>query len=271
MDRELGRGVPSDRVVTLNVEDGIGLLVLNRPDDGNPIDIAFIDAFEEATCACGDDKSVRAVLISARGRRFSVGGDIRGFTENRDELAGKIRKWNASLNGSVARLHRGNAPTVAAVHDVVAGGALSIISGCDIIVASETARFVAAYANIGYCPDLGGTINLVRRMGLARARRFHLLHETLDARQALDSGLVDVVVPKDQVLERAEEIARKWAAGPTLAYGEIRRLMQDAHAATLETQLEAETRSLVSLVQTEDAWEALTAFLGKRTPQYSGR
>jgi len=257
--------------ITLQVEDGIARVVLNRPDSGNPIDDDFIGAFEEITCACSDDESIRAVLISARGKRFSVGGDIRDFTEDRDLLAAKIRKWNASLNGSVARLHRGDAPTVVAVHDVVAGGALSIISGCDIVVASPTARFVAAYASIGYCPDLGGTINLARRIGLARAKRFHLLHEILDAEEAAKAGLVDLVVREERVLEEAEAIARKWAAGPTKAYAEIRRLMQDAHASTLESQLESETRSLARLVQTKDAWEALTAFLEKRPPRYIGR
>lgn len=257
--------------ITLNVEAGVAHIVLNRPEEGNPIGGDFVEAFENVTCACSDNRDIRAILISAKGRRFSVGGDIRAFTEDRDQLAAKIRKWNAVLNGSVARLQRCNAPTVVAVQGVVAGGALSIIAGCDIIVASQDARFVAAYASIGYCPDLGGTISLVRRMGLARARRFHLLHEKLDATEALAAGLVDLVVPSGEVLPQATAIAKGWATGPTSAYGEIRRLMQQAHSASLESQLEAETRSLARLVATEDAWEALAAFLEKRPPRYVGR
>lgn len=260
-----------DRPITLDVEAGIARIVLNRPDDGNPIGAEFIEAFEDVTCACSDNRDIRAILISARGRRFSVGGDIRAFTQDRDRLAAKIRRWNATLNGSVARLQRCDAPTVVAVQGVVAGGALSIIAGCDIIVAADDARFAAAYASIGFCPDLGGTISLVRRMGLARARRFHLLHEKIDAREALATGLVDLVLPTGDVLPRATTIAERWAAGPTSAYGEIRRLMQQAHSASLEEQLEAETRSLARLVATEDAWEALEAFLQKRPPRYVGR
>lgn len=260
-----------ENAVVLRLEDGIGHIVLNRPETGNPIDDDFIDAFEEVTCACSKDKSIRAILISAKGKRFSVGGDIGGFTAQRDQLATKIRKWNASLNGSVARLHRGDAPTVVAIHDVVAGGALSIITGCDVIVASSNARFVAAYATIGYCPDLGGTINLARRVGVARAKRFHLLHEKLGAEEAHKIGLVDLLVSEDQVFKEAEAIARKWVQGPTRAYGEIRRLMQEVGNASLESQLEAETRSLAFLVDTDDAWEALNAFLDKRTPNYEGK
>lgn len=261
----------SDDAILLEVKDDIGHIIFNRPEQSNHIDDAFIDALERVTCTCADDRSIRAILISARGERFSVGGDIGGFTESREDLPRKLREWNASLNGSVARLHRGRAPTVAAVHGVVAGGALSIISGCDIIVAATSARFVSAYATIGYCPDLGGTVNLARRIGLARAKRFHLLHERLDAASAEKIGLVDLLVPRESVFQEAEAIARKWAAGPTGAYGEIRKLMHQAYSASLEDQLEAETRGIVEMSRSEDAWEALTAFLAKRNPEYKGQ
>lgn len=261
----------TDPVIRLSIDNGIARIVFNRPAAGNPISDAFVNAWEQVTLECADREDVRAVLISSTGPRFSVGGSIVEFAADLDKLSWEIRKWNASLNGSLARLQRMNAPTVVAVHGTIAGGALSIVAGCDIVVAADAAEFVAAYASIGYCPDLGGTISLVRRLGLARARRFHLLHERIDAAAAERIGLVDFVVPTAEVPAKAEEIAQRWAAGPTLAYGEIRRLMQSASHTPLESQLELETQSLARLVRTQDAREALLAFLEKRRPAYHGR
>lgn len=257
--------------ISLNVKDGVAHIELQRPDEGNWIDDDFVRDLDAITLRCADDAAVRAILLTSTGEKFSVGGNIRGFTADRASLPGRIRKWNASLNASIARLQRVNAPCVAAVHGPVAGGALSIISGFDVIVASPNARFVSAYATIGYCPDLGGTISLARRVGVARARRFHLLHETLSAEAALEIGLVDVLTKVQDLAPRAWEIARRWAEGPTQSYGEIRRLMQDVSLASLESQLETETRGIARLAASDDAWEALTAFLAKRKPRFAGK
>lgn len=257
--------------ILLTIEAGIARIVLNRPAAGNPIGEEFVEAFDHVTLECADRQDVRAVLIHAEGPKFSVGGNIREFVADRGRLSASIRRWNLKLNGSLARLHRMNAPSVVAIHGVAAGGAVSIVSGCDILVAAEEARFVSAYASIGYCPDIGGTINLARRIGLARARRFHLLHEQLDAREAERIDLVDRVVPQAEVLACANEIAERWAQGPTRAYGAIRSLMHGVHGTPMETQLELETQHLADLARTDDSWDALSAFVEKRAPVYHGR
>lgn len=258
-------------VIRLEIDAGIARVTFNRPQEGNPISDAFVTALEQVTLDLTDHQGIRAVLIDSIGPRFSVGGNIQEFAADLDILSRQIRRWNGSLNASVARLARMDAPSVVAVQGAVAGGALSIISGCDIIVAAESARFTAAYATIGYCPDLGGTISLARRLGVARARRFHLLHEKLDAQAAADIGLVDFVESADQVAPKALEIAQRWASGPTLAYAEIRKLMQGASHTPLETQLELETQGITALARSEDTHNALRAFLAKQTPVYRGR
>ncbi len=258
-------------VIGLTIEAGIARIVFNRPLEGNPISDGFIQALDDVTLECADRKDVRAVIISALGKRFSVGGNILEFASEPDKLSSKIRRWNASLQGSVARLQRMDAPSVVAVNGAVAGGALSIISGCDIIVAVTSANFVAAYATIGYCPDLGGTLSMAKRIGVSRTRRFHLLHETLLTAEAHQLGLVDFVVENStELVQKTEEIAKQWASGPTLAYAAVRRLMQTASTSSLETQMENETQSLVDLVRTDDAREALRAFLDKAPPHYKG-
>jgi 2-(1,2-epoxy-1,2-dihydrophenyl)acetyl-CoA isomerase len=259
-----------DSPIRFTVDAGVARIVLDRPIEGNPITEAFVSAFDQVTLECADRRDVRAVLISANGPRFSVGGNIREFIEDRQRLSSYIRRVNLTLNGALARLHRMDAPSVVAIHGVIAGGALSIVTGCDVLIAAEEARFVAAYASIGYCPDLGGTINLARRIGLARARRFHLLHEQLDAGTAERIGLVDQVVPRAEVVATAETIAQRWAHGPTRAYAAIRQLMHGVHCTPMETQLEMETQHLAALTRTADAWEALNAFAEKRKPTYTG-
>lgn len=261
----------SNQAITLEVREGIAHLVLNRPDEGNPMDDVFTDALEQNTIEIAGRDDVRAVLITSTGVRFSVGGSIANFSSDRAALAPKIRKWNASLHGSISRLARMNAPSVVAVHGTVAGGALSFISGCDIIVSVEKAQFASAYATIGYCPDLGGTTHIARRMGVSRARRFHLLRERLSAQTALDTGLIDFIVPEAELNDNVWTIARNWAQGPTQSFGEIKRLMQSVNHLPLETQMEMETQGITRLCTTDDAWNALNAFMAKRPPVYKGR
>jgi 2-(1,2-epoxy-1,2-dihydrophenyl)acetyl-CoA isomerase len=257
--------------VRLSIEEGIARIVFDRPEQGNKIGDDFITAFDAATLKCSERDDIRAVVISSTGDRFSVGGDISAMVEQRDELPTRIRRWNASLQGSLARLQRMPAPSVVAVQGVAAGGSVSLVASCDVIVAADSARFVAAYASIGYCMDMGGSTALTRRLGLARTRRFYLLHEQLDAKAAEQAGLVDLVVSASELTATVEKIARRWAAGPTAAYGEIRRLLQSASETPYETQMELETQSLARLARTDDAWDGLNAFLQKRSPRFTGR
>src|SRR5690554_1416220 len=108
---------------------------------------------------------------------------------------------------------------------------------------------------------MGGSSMLTRRMGISRTQRFYLMHEDLDAELAVDAGLVDYLVDSDSLLGRAQEIAKRWANGPTLAYGEIRRLMRSAGHVPYETQMELETQSLAALTKSKDAGEAIKAFM----------
>lgn len=259
--------------ITLSVTDGIARMVLNRPDHGNSIGVEFIEALDDVTLECSERDDIRALLITATGPRFCVGGDIDDmvatFTDG--HLPSYIRKCNALLQGALARLHHMRAPSIVAVQGNAAGGGVSFLSCADIIVAADSARFVAAYAGIGYSCDMGGSTMLTRRMGMARARRFYLLHEQLDASAAQQAGLVDMVVTKDELSATAEAIAQRWANGPTSAYNEIRRLMLSAQDTPYETQMELETQSLAKLARTADAREALTAFLEKRPAKFTGR
>lgn len=257
--------------LSLSVDAGLARLTLTNPDKGNPIDAVLCAEVCEAAILLSEDPTVRCVLLTAEGKSFSFGGDISSFTGDLDSLPKNIKRWTASLHSGIARLQRMDAPIVAAVQGVCAGGMAGMVAGADIVVASEDARFVAAFAGIGFSNDSGSSIMYARRMGIARARKFLLLNETLSADQALAIGLVDEVVGPDALAARAEAIATQLAAGPTKAFGEMRRLFTSVEDQPLEAQLELEAQALARSAGTRDAREGLTAFAEKRRPVFTGQ
>lgn len=255
----------------LDYEGGLARLTFTDASRGNPIDGRFCSEIAEVAVQLSRREGLRAVLVTAEGRAFSFGGDIASFVGNPDEIPGNILRWTTTFHSAVARLQRIDAPLVAAVHGVCAGGMGALVAGCDIVIASTDARFVAAYAGIGFSCDGGASAMFVRRMGPARARRFFLLDETLDAGEAQAAGLVDELVSADDLKSRAEAVARRLAAGPTRAFGEMRRLFLTAAQQPLETQLELEAQALSRSSATADAREGLAAFAEKRAANFNGK
>ena len=251
-------------------DGGLARLTFTNAAKGNPIDAVLCAELCEAAIELSEDRGVRCVLIAAEGKAFSFGGDIASFVGDLGSLPRNIKRWTTTLHSAIARFQRMDAPVVAAVHGVCAGGMSAFVAGSDIVIAADDARFVAAYAGIGYSNDAGSSIMYTRRMGLGRARKFLLLNETLDAAAALAAGLVDEVVPRAELQARAEAIARQLAAGPTRAFGEMRRLMTSVADQPLETQLELEAQALARIAATADAREGLTAFAQKRQPVFCG-
>lgn len=257
--------------LSLSVENSLARLTFTNPAKGNPIDATLCAEICEAAIQLSENPAVRCVLVSAEGKNFSFGGDIGSFVNDLDSLPANIKRWTSAIHSGISRLQRMDAPIVIAVQGVCAGGMSGFIAGGDIVVAADNARFVAAFAGIGFSNDTGSSIMYTRRMGIARTRKFLLMNETLTADAALAIGLVDEVLPVDNILARAEAIAKQLAAGPTKAFGEMRRLLTSVEDQPLETQLELEAQALARSAGTEDAREGLTAFVEKRAPKFKGR
>lgn len=253
------------------LEGGLAHIILNQPDRGNPIDGDFCREFGLCIAELSERADVRSVLLSARGRLFSVGGDLMSLLKQGDALPRTIKAWTADLHAAIARMVRMRPPVVAAVHGNVAGGSVSLMAAADLVVMAESARISAAFSKIGFSPDSGSTTTVTRRIGVARARRFFLLGETLDAGTALSLGLVDFVVSDDDVLSEATRIAKELAAGPTEAFGAIKRLFYHAADRPLESQLEEEAQTLAAISRTADAREGVKAFVEKRKPVFVGK
>ncbi len=253
------------------IEGGVARLVLNQPDRGNPIDGTTSRELREVVIALSGRDDVRAVLLSARGRFFSVGGDIRTFAAERSALPGIVRTWTADLHSAIARLMRMRQPVIAAVHGGVAGGSVSLVAAADIVYAVESATFTAGFPMIGFSADSGSTVTLSQRMGFHRAKRFLLMSETITASQAEQAGLVDYLSAPDALMKDAEATAVRLAAGATQAYGGIKQTMVRARSQGLESQMEDEAQTLAAIASSDDAWEGVSAFAAKRKPQFRGR
>lgn len=257
--------------IDLKVSGGVAHVTLNQPDIGNPFNAIFCTEWAALANELSSRGDVRAVLINATGKFFSVGGDVNMFSQILDQLPHRILDWAGELHMGVARLARLNAPIIAAVHATAMGGAVALIAGCDLVYCARSARLGSAYSQIGYSCDAGASFALASRMGTARARRFVLLAEMFSAEEAAQAGLVDFVVDDGDVLAEAEKAAIRFADGPTRAYGEIRRLFIKALGQPLESQLEDEAQALSRAAGTEDAREGITAFMEKRKPLFRGK
>ena len=258
---------------SIRVERDGGLAIVNlaQPARGNPFDGTFTKDFKAVFADLWNAKDLRAVLLRADGPNFSFGGDLKSFAPVLHDLAPLVREWTADLHMGLQRAWALPVPIVCAVQGFAMGGGVALLAGCDVVLAAESAKFGSAFAQLGFSCDSGSSVTLTARMGLARARRFVLLAEVLSAGEALAAGLADRLVPDAQLQDDAIALARQLAAGPTLAYGETKRLFMKVGAAQLQAQLEDEALTLARVSASADAQEGIAAMLDKRKPVFHGR
>lgn len=260
------------KTVLLDFDGGVATLRLNRPDKGNAIDESMAADLAEAATQIAERADVRAVLISGNGPNFTVGGDLSLFASTaREQLPDRLRRMIDSYHLAIERLTSIDAPVVAAVRGGAGGGGLGLLYVADIVVAAEDARFALGYGALGLTADGGNTWFLPRMIGMRRAQELFLLNRRLTAQEALAFGLVSRLAPDDAVENEAASLAAKLAAGPTRAFGLVRRTLRQSFETGLADQLNAEKQSIVVASSSEDAQEGIAAFVAKRRPQFRGR
>ncbi len=260
-----------EEAVLLTIEKGVARITLNRPHAGNTMDATLAKSLFHAALRVEADASVRVVLLSGAGSGFSAGGDLRSFQELGDGLPAHVRELTTYLHGAVQRLAGLPAPVIAVVHGAAAGGGFSLACGCDLVLAAQSAKFVMAYTKIGLAPDLGGTYYLPRLVGLRRALELALLNPVLTAQQAKDYGIVTEVLPDDDLMAWADALAAELARGPAQSFAITKKLLRASWGASLESQLEAESRAIAECSGTADGREGVAAFLEKRKPKFGGK
>lgn len=259
------------RAVQVEVRESIAHVTLTQPERGNPFDQAFCSQLCEAAIECDETPGVRAILIRAQGKYFSVGADLKWLGADRALLPRRLKAATADLHMAISRFARCDAPVVLAAHGLVTGGAVALTAMADFAVAGRSARFYAAYNAIGFVSDGAGTYFIPRRVGTRRAAEFLMLNQMWSAEQAAEYGLISRLVEDADLEAEAMVLARQIASGPTKTYGEMKRLLLSTHDQPLETQLEFEARAISQCAKTDDSWNAIQAVLAKRKPEFSGR
>ena len=254
-------------MVRTDVSESIGTLVIDRPEVKNALDLETVTAVREALGRLEADTSVGAVIITGAGETaFVSGADINDIrARGRDEGLAAI---NSSLFAEIERFPR---PTIAAINGYALGGGCELALACDIRIAADTAKFGQPELGLGIIPGAGATQRLPRIIGLGRAKHLVLTGEIIDAKQALEIGLVSAIAPPGQLQLRARELAKKiLRQGPRAA--RLAKIALNASARVdMDSGLLIETLAQALCYSSEDKLEGTSAFLEKRKPKFTGK
>ncbi|MEU6677512.1 enoyl-CoA hydratase-related protein [Streptomyces sp. NPDC046925] len=262
--------------VLYEVSDGLATITLNRPEAMNAMNTEAKVALREAVQSAGSDPAVRAVLLTATGRAFCVGQDLKehvgSLMADREAGTGQTMSTVREHYNPVLRALTGMAkPVVAGVNGVAAGAGLGFALAADYRIVADTARFNTSFAGVALTADSGVSWTLPRLIGPGRAADLLLFPRNIGAQEAYDLGIANRVVPEADLAAEAKELARTLAEGPTLAYGALKESLAYAAGHTLEETLEKEDKLQTKAGASEDHAIAVQAFLDKAKPKYLGR
>ena len=258
--------------VLYDVSAAVATVTINRPDAMNSLDTATKEALRDAVIRAADDEAIRAVVLTGSGRAFCVGQDLKEHSDNIQFHPEAV--WNTvaeHFNPIAMALATMPKPVVAAVGGVAAGAGASFAFACDFRILAETAGFNLAFTGVGLTADSGASWTLPRLVGRARAIELLMQPSTISADRALAMGLATSVVPTDEVLPRARELAGQLADGPTVAYGAVKRSLTYAATHDLGSALAFESEMQNLAGNTEDHLSAVRAFIAKEKPVFRGR
>jgi enoyl-CoA hydratase/carnithine racemase len=267
--------VPS---VLYEKRDRLGWIRFNRPEVRNALSSVEILALNELLRVASEDSEVEAIVLGGVGDAFSAGADLREMVNEFEEMETRrltitelIETTTEGLQQITRLMRQARKPVVASVHGYALGGGLEIALDCDLIVAAEDAKFGFPETRAGMSVTGGVTKLLAQSIGLARARELVLTGRFIDAGEALAIGMINRVAPVGQNDEAAVELVREVLRGSPLSVVAHKRLLQQSLDAELETVLNLEKQSIGVLCTTEDATEAVRAFVAKRNPSFKGR
>ncbi len=261
----------SYETLTFAVADGVATITLDRPDNANALTRRMGEELFEVANICDWQTDIRAVIVTATGKMFCAGGDLKDFNSQGEDIAAYLTATATPLHNAITRFQRMDAPVVMAVNGTAAGAGFSIALSGDYVLAAAQAKFVSAYTASGLTPDGSSTYFLAKHIGLLRAKELVLTNRVLSAEEALQWGLVSRVVTADELMPEARKLAAAFASGPTRAFGSSKRLLLSAFEASLETQLEDETVAIASMSRTRDGRHGIDAFANKQKPTFEGR
>jgi len=253
--------------------DGIARICLNAPESFNAITGDMVTQLNAALDICDSDPSVRVVILSGAGKSFCAGGDLKNMnrimeTSGQSAFADGFRRDMKLVGDAARRIRRLRVPVIAAVHGPAAGAGCNIALQCDFKIAAQGTKFIEAFVNVGLIPDSGGAYILSRYLPLSRLNEALMLGKPITAEEALDAGLINQIVPQEEMEAAATELALKLKAMPALSLAKIKQLINLSLFTGLDTELEAEEAFQNQCALSSDFREGVQAFAEKRKPNF---
>ncbi|MBD5604107.1 MAG: enoyl-CoA hydratase/isomerase family protein [Candidatus Eremiobacteraeota bacterium] len=255
--------------LAISQEGGVVRLALDRPAQGNALDVELARALMYAAIACDEDETVRCVVLTGTGKLFCAGGDIGTFAAAGEHEGALLKELTAYLHVAMAHLARMPKPFVTAINGPAAGAGLSLAALGDIVIAKRSAHFTLAYSAIGLSPDGGSTWLLPRLVGLRRAQELAIANRRFSADEAAAIGLITRAVDDEELEAETDRVSRSLASAATAALGRTRALLQASFSATFESQMETEARAIAEASRSTEHREGVRAFLDKRKPDFT--
>jgi 2-(1,2-epoxy-1,2-dihydrophenyl)acetyl-CoA isomerase len=254
------------------LEGGVLTLMMNRPERLNALNVELGIDLDRALGKAAADPGVRVVVLTGAGRAFCSGGDLGLIREARE--SGEVKRLEPLLRAGsqlIVRMRTMAKPLIAAVNGAAAGAGMNVALACDLRIAAEQATFGQNFARVGLFPDYGGTFLLPRLIGAARAAELLYLGHMINAHEAERIGVVNHVVPNDQILPEARALATRLAEAPPLAVRALKQVLFATDRYELERALEVEIQQQMKCFASADAGEGIRAFFEKRAPKFEGK
>ncbi len=260
-----------------DVEDGVAVITLNRPEARNAMSGAMNAALQKCLADFELDPAVKCIVLTGAGKGFCAGGDVKGMASSGDGTVGEqtidgaIHAQRINQRATAGKLFKMPKPTLAALPGAAAGAGLSLALACDMRIMVNTAILTTAFARVGFSGDYGGTYFMSQLVGSAKARELYYLSERVSAEEALRLGLVNWVCEPEELMEKTLEIAGRLAKGPTVAYRYMKENLNRALGGDVDDCMDLEATHHIHCGQTRDHKEAAKAFVEKREPVFEGR
>lgn len=262
----------SNSTIEKSLLNGVLTIVLNRPDVLNSFNYEMAEEVQNAFKEAEENHEIRCVLLTANGKAFCAGQDLKEVTEIAKDPDRELSEVvHHTYNPIIKAIRTLEKPVICAVNGTAAGAGANIALACDMVLASEDAKFIQSFSNIGLIPDSGGTYILPRLIGLARATELTFTGRPVKAPEAVEMGMIYRSVPMEELMNEATALCEKFAKMPTRGYGLTKKGFNKGFSNSLEQQLNLEADLQAEAGSTEDYHEGVQAFLEKRKPNFKGK
>ena len=258
----------------LDITDGVATLTMNRPEARNALSMEMRAQLIEVLHDIEHNDNVRCVVLKGAGDHFMAGGDVKGMSESIKKDPSDVRKEFLlrihDLHPIMFAMRRMPKPIIASCRGAAAGAGVSMALACDLVIAADDAFFTLAYCKIGTSPDGSSSFHLPRAVGIKKAMEIALLGDRFGAQEAKDIGMINFVVPTAELDAETAGLAQRLAAGPTHVYGNTKALFYRSLESEFESQLQAEAEYFADCASRADFREGVSAFVEKRSPNFTG-